>query len=337
MFDEWLYLTALRLNRVTGRFRDVVWLVGDGRSGTTWAADLINHDGRYRQMFEPFHPKVTDLLSFEDSWPYVRPEDRGHPLDSFARAVFGGRLIHPRVDRYPGRLRYRGLLIKDIFAHLLLPWVDLRFPRVKKILLLRHPCAVAESKASVPDGRWMEDPRAFLLKEDLCERHLEPHRAWIEGAGTFFERQITIWCILHSVVFRQMDPSSLHVLFYEDLLDDFENSARRLFRFLGRPWEGSSADPDLSTRFAAPSETTRADSPIRRGRDPILAWRQAVSPEQEEKADEILRAFGLDGIYDPSGMPSRDTVERLLQSRAGDGRRPTLGGIEPSSLGAGHG
>src|SRR5688572_637852 len=54
----------LAANYRLGNYRERLWLIGDGRSGTTWAANLLNHRGRYRQLFEPFHPQMVSAASF---------------------------------------------------------------------------------------------------------------------------------------------------------------------------------------------------------------------------------------------------------------------------------
>ena len=43
--------------------RQTVLLAGTGRSGTTWAANIINYANTYRFMFEPFYPQAVDVLS----------------------------------------------------------------------------------------------------------------------------------------------------------------------------------------------------------------------------------------------------------------------------------
>ena len=35
--------------------RASVFLLGDGRSGTTWFSELVNFEGNYWEVFEPFH------------------------------------------------------------------------------------------------------------------------------------------------------------------------------------------------------------------------------------------------------------------------------------------
>jgi hypothetical protein len=53
--------SALVANYCAGRFRyPIVWVIGDGRSGTTWLMELINWRKTYREMFEPFHPRFVN-------------------------------------------------------------------------------------------------------------------------------------------------------------------------------------------------------------------------------------------------------------------------------------
>ena len=129
---------VLQANYVLNNYSEVIWLIGDGRSGTTWVSDLINHDRKYRVMFEPFHPKQVRDMNFIVPHQYIRPFDSCEKLASIASDVFGGKFTHARVDSGNRSLLYDGLLIKDIFANLLCYWVVLRFSKVKPVLLLRN-------------------------------------------------------------------------------------------------------------------------------------------------------------------------------------------------------
>ena len=67
------------------------WAMGDGRSGTTWVADIINHDKRYREMFEPFHPnRVTDM-DFILTHQYMRKDENNGKLELLAKDIFVGK------------------------------------------------------------------------------------------------------------------------------------------------------------------------------------------------------------------------------------------------------
>lgn len=134
------------LNYHLGNYKEAIWLVSDGRSGSTWLSDLINSDRAYRELFEPFHPHIVNKARHFALFQYLRPEDTNSPAGEFLRLVFSGKFKHLRSDVSKPRLFYKGLLVKDIFAHLLMPWVNQNISHVKKILLIRNPFAVALSK-----------------------------------------------------------------------------------------------------------------------------------------------------------------------------------------------
>ncbi len=104
---------VLRLNQRLGRFDDVVWLIGDGRSGTTWISNLVNYDHRYRDVFEPFHPRRASGMEFVRPHLYLRPGDLDPPLRKAAGAVFSGRFTHPKTDAMNVRPWYAGMVVKD--------------------------------------------------------------------------------------------------------------------------------------------------------------------------------------------------------------------------------
>ena len=125
-------LPAASLNYYLGNYEDVIWLVGDGRSGTTWLSDLINWDKRYRELFESIHPghvRRTKKFGFN---PYLRPDDVNSPISKFLYSVFNGQFKHLRADTSKPQLFYQGLLIKEIYANLLIGWVHQNIPKAKK-------------------------------------------------------------------------------------------------------------------------------------------------------------------------------------------------------------
>ena len=126
-----------RFHQILGSYRRVLWLIADGRSGTTWISSLINHDGSLREMFEPFHPFNREVRGFFPD-RYIRPGQRPDPIERTAREIFSGRLTNRRIDQANDRLWFRGLLIKDIFANLLARWALDRFPRLLIVLLVSN-------------------------------------------------------------------------------------------------------------------------------------------------------------------------------------------------------
>jgi hypothetical protein len=307
----WGYLNSriqsyvITANSRLGRLKEVTWLIGDGRSGTTWATDLINWDKRYCELNEPFHPRCVKAMRGLRLHQYIRPDDPGLAVLPAASKVFSGRLRHPRATWYNYSLAYRGLVVKDIFANLFACWAARHFPEVKIVLLIRNPFAVALSKRKTRHWHWMTDPGEFLEQEALVEDYLKPFEDLIATAPEdFIERQVLIWAIIHYVPLLQFEPGQIHIVFYENLLRHPERELARLFGYLV---------PDSTDRMTAgameirtrPSNMALDHNGLNQEPRPIGRWRESVSAEQIERGMKILARFGLDRLYD-GALPRED-------------------------------
>src|SRR5215210_6584312 len=154
-----------------GDQRDSIFLAGSGRSGTTWASDIINYRSEYRYVFEPFYPDRVDLCKGLKSRQYLRPGERSERFVGPARTILTGEIRSGWTDRFHKRFVARKRLIKDIRANLLLRWIFENFLGMPIILLLRHPCAVIESKIKLG---WRPELGVLLEQEDLMEDFLAP-------------------------------------------------------------------------------------------------------------------------------------------------------------------
>ena len=166
------------LNRQLNRFEDKLFVLGDGRSGTTWLANLLNFDQRYRVMFEPFltenfRPSVT----YPSEYPFPDTADR-NAVDRHIRKVLDGNYISGLVNVDPPKVLYSGLLIKDISAQLILDEIHALAPKMKRVMILRHPFAVASSKART--FSWPSDPLSFLSADNPRHEEAEPFGEIIE-------------------------------------------------------------------------------------------------------------------------------------------------------------
>jgi hypothetical protein len=301
---------AIALNYHLGNYRDAVWLFGDGRSGTTWVSDLINPDKRYREMFEPFHPKWVRGMEGLGFHQYIRPDDAEHPFRSTATAVFTGRFQDPRVDQENRRLWYRGLLIKDVFANLFACWAARRFPQMKLVLLIRNPFAVAVSRMKNKDWQWMTDPAEFLSRKPLVEDYLHPFEGVIRGVGDdYIQRQVLVWAILHYVPLAQFQPGRLHIVFYEEMAERPEQELPRLFHHL-RPDRVEEMTRKAMNILTLPSRVAGGARSGPGGKWPIGRWKAELSAEQVRAGLEILAHFGLDQLYGDGVMPRPDLLLR---------------------------
>lgn len=146
---DFLRASAILMNYYIKNHKQVIWIVGDGRSGTTWLSEIINFDKKYRDMFEPFHPLMNQRMENLRTFQYIRPDSTNETFYQLSKDIFSGKFHNSRVDSQNFRLFYKGLIINDIFANLFIKWVDVNFSNVKKILIMRHPFAVSGFKKEI--------------------------------------------------------------------------------------------------------------------------------------------------------------------------------------------
>lgn len=302
---------VFRANRALGNYRDVVWIVGDGRSGTTWVSDLVNHDGRFREMFEPLHPQLVKAASFVQPHQYCRPGAMDDRLRDLMGSILSGGFCDPRVDFGNKALVYEGLLVKDIFANLMCYAACQAFPQVRPVLLIRNPFAVAASKYKKRDWFWGDEPLDLLNQPALREDFLAPFEDLIRqtsARGDFILNQVLIWAIVNYVPLQQFAPEGLHVCFYEQIYADPEGEISRLFRFI-RNGEDCHVklDDDLIRR---PSRVVKQETSFKAGSSPVTSWKNEIDPQRIDDGLRLLEAFGFDGLYNDASMPDAGVLKR---------------------------
>ncbi len=307
---------AFEANYWLGRFKEVAWLIGDARSGTTWTMELLNHHLNYRVMFEPFNHCYVDEMSFITPQLYMNPEMLNPQLEAVASKVFRGRFKHVWSDSLNRSAFYNGLLIKDVWANLFASWAFLRFPFIKIIFLIRNPFAVALSKYKTSHWRWVKDPIKLLNQPDLLADHLCKYVDLIQNVSNkndYILNQVAIWAILNLVPLSQFEPSQIHYIFYEDLYRDPNSEISKALKFINpKKWLGNSkVNKDL---IQQPSRLAGKQSNILLGRSPINAWKTELTAQQIDVGLEILDGFGLGALYNEDGLPNRNQVERLQQT-----------------------
>ncbi|HXW75856.1 MAG TPA: sulfotransferase [Candidatus Eremiobacteraceae bacterium] len=272
-----------------------VLLAGSQRSGTTWAANLINYDHRYRDMYEPFNGDRVERSAMFRYALYLRPDDPAPAYARLAADIVGGRLRHPRVDRTNARRFSTRRLIKETRVNLILAWLQRRFPAMPVVFLVRHPCAVAVSRMALG---WKPRLEAMLDQPELVADHLKPFMPVISQATEPFEQHVVNWCIDNYVPARALVPENLHAVFYESLVARPEEELRLLFAAIGRPYSAAVLDT-----LSRPSRTVRPDSAIRTGGDAAGGWRTKVDAAMIDRAMYFVTAFGMDRWYGPDAMP----------------------------------
>jgi hypothetical protein len=285
-----------------------VVVAGTGRSGTAWVANIVNYANEYRYLFEPFNPHKTPELSHFRYRQYLRPSDEDPAFVLPARLVLSGAVRNPWVDQFNRRLVSRRRVIPEIRANLMLKWMHERFPETPIIWLMRHPCADANSRLRLG---WQTHLEEFLNQPLLLDDHVGQFREHIVNAASEFERHIYLWCVENYVPFRQLAPYDVHVAYYENFCERPKFEFDRLFKYLKRPY-----NRDVFSQLYHPTILSREESAIVTGSNLIDAWRTWVTPQQIERAIEILGLFGLDRLYGADSMP------KLTDPWAADEVRP---------------
>ena len=286
-----------------GDYRQTVFLAGTGRSGTTWVGEIINSRNDFRVMFEPFHQKKVDLVSDWNYKQYLRCNNRSDKFLKPATSILSGKIRNKWIDQLNRRFYSRKRLIKDIRAQLILKWIKHNFPEIPIILLLRHPCAIANSKLKLGWDTNLED---FLVQDNLMDDFLNPFKKELEDTHDPFDKHIFMWCIENYIPLKQFSEGEILVVFYENLCRNPQDEIEKIMLFIGEKFS-----LEMLRNVKKPSALSRKDSAVISNTSLVDSWRKSISEEQTERTSEILSIFGLQVIYDKSSLPLLSGQESL--------------------------
>jgi hypothetical protein len=285
-------------------------VLGSGRSGTTWLAEMLARQGRTRILFEPFHP----------CWVPARAElplflDPANSDETFKRAakwVFVGRIRNRQIDQIcAGRLP-RARVVKDIHTGNLLPWYRAQFPGIPIVFVVRHPIAASSSRLRTASFYGV----GAYLESDAGRRFAEasPVAEWLPLYDHYRQhsdeliRLVAEWCIENAYPLATLKAGDEPPVFYEDVVMD------PLFH-LGRIADrcksalGPSATEGLKIAdVRRPSAkdwfgTAAAAQDSRQWERALGRWRDQISNSRIDECMRVLADFGLDGFYGDGPTP----------------------------------
>ena len=81
------------------KYKHTIWLIGSGRSGTTWVSSIINYKNDFRELFEPFHPMfpLLSIIGFKKHL-YLNSKIKKRSFRILANIILSGKLYHARVE-----------------------------------------------------------------------------------------------------------------------------------------------------------------------------------------------------------------------------------------------
>jgi len=290
-------------------FRKTVFLAGSARSGTTWLQEIVNYANDYRILFEPFRPEKVELVRQWEKIQYIRAEEKSQKYHAPMKDILSGRIKNVWVDTYNKRLFSNKRIIKAIQANLLLYWVKQHFPEVPIILILRHPCAVANSKLNIVEKhfRFSSNPlMEFISQDQLMDDFLHPYESELRQSRSVFETFIYMWCIEYLIPLTLFNDDEVFVTFYENLCVNPKKEIENIFSYINMPYSQS-----IFNKLKTPSPVSRNSSAIISGENLIQSWRKNITDDQIRRALEILNSFGMDVVYNDGDMPLLSNAELL--------------------------
>lgn len=270
---SWLYpITNFLLDRYasmgakTYDIHNTIVISGCPRSGTTWLAEILNTIPNSNILMEPLHlrwvPEAKDI-GFSGR-THIEPNEDWPEAEDFMKRVLSGQImnINTLLKVKPMQiLKNRNWIVKFVRANRMLRWIVENFPIRPPILLIRHPCAVVSSQMYIPSS-WGNSKPSELARS---------------------------WCYDYSIPLSSPKPHPWILVSYERLVREKEAEIKRIFKVLG--FDVPKAAMDL---FRRPSSTTRKDSPVRQGLDPLTDWKSHLTEEQVKHILGIVKGFGLD-------------------------------------------
>ncbi|MDX1382283.1 MAG: sulfotransferase [Thermoanaerobaculia bacterium] len=272
-------------------------VVGMVRCGTTWLAQLLQTLPGAAVLYEPLLARTNpEAAKIGVVGEVYRPAAEDWPeLEDYLRRVFLGRVKSDsllRMENDPPREPVTWI-VKFAHANRLLPWMARRYPEVRFLWLVRHPCAVV---ASILPRR---TPAQLAALSSRSIAHLFPEwTGLLSRLETPEEHLAAKWSLNHLVPLAEPKPAWERVT-YERLLRDVKGELGPVLS----SW-GYEMPPALQGRVDLPSITTTDGTPgFPRRTDRLARWREVLSDGQIRRILAVVEAFGVD-VYDESLDPS---------------------------------
>lgn len=165
------------------------WIIGCGRTGSTWLAEMLGDLPQVRKWHEPYFGRLFKHL-------HDRPEDYSRNASFFSEKhrtiwIDGIRRMFFEMieDRYP-RLGNQGLFVKEVNTPELYNWLHTVFPAGKMIHLIRDPYDTLDSYLDLQKpGSWNDrfGDQSDPLTEQNVRRTAKHIRSTMELAQKAYE------------------------------------------------------------------------------------------------------------------------------------------------------
>lgn len=217
-----------------------IFVVGHGRSGTTWIANVLAQASGAIYYHEPCRPRREFGGGINTWFKYLRPSTPDREFEAYLDPAFKG-LILERGPRFSLRVCLRRLLpgyqiiVKEVAAMMSTEWVWDRY-EPKILVITRHPCGVCASEHNKRTPT-TESVRAILDNEQLVEAHLGDYVELLKSAREPYEIYGAVWGARHRVLYDQYKRNpSWKVASYEQVARDPVKGFKALYAQFDLRW-----------------------------------------------------------------------------------------------------
>jgi len=299
------------IRQIAARFRRgpdiesrVVWILGSGRSGSTWLMNLISATTDAVRMNEPLigaHLAVpisvgTSVDDPEERTIYDGSRARGsYMFSDETRAVWEPRLRDLILSRLKVELERSAahttadtlLIVKEPNGSRASELLVSMTPKSRLIFLLRDGRDVVDSMIDAAGADWAV--RNAKVRLDVAHRR------------DYIERRARRWVATTAATlaaYNAHDPTRRLLITYEQLRADTEVHLTTILRWLGRPFDPKRVSEKCQRlAFEALPDDMRGDGMFHRAATPGL-WRDRFTADEHEVLHEImgptLAALGYD-------------------------------------------
>lgn len=274
------------------RFNKHIIIVGSARSGTSWLAETIAKQHRYRSLFEPEHEFQTKkghllcdrLVSQKETF------EAGH---AYLKKVFANRVDCNWIAQNSNRKWKRHLwsfipkkyIIKFVRCNLLAHYMEQEFG-IPVLHIIRNPYDVLHSQQRVKFP-WLYDLSRFMEDTNLGALLKKEFNFQLKNNTQYSALEtLTIrWCIENVVPFQlqQAENENYRLVRYETLRKDVHEFLKICSDFNLKPLE------NIEKEYTKPSSKTHPKSVIRtQGADT-----PKFSPAELQTINGILDTFAV--------------------------------------------
>ncbi|WP_347275773.1 sulfotransferase [Candidatus Kuenenia sp.] len=276
-------------------------ITGCPRSGTTWLEELFCSIDNTYPLFEPLYlhdsPKFKEI-GFE--WRQFIPEDYDWPeAKALFEKLFRGQYLTSWMVSQANLARLKDaefLVIKDVRANSLLPWLVRQFDIRPPVYIIRHPCATVASQMKMV---WKDVPPNFTIPETRFPELYTKYERILKNINTTVEHLAARWCLDNIVPLNHHGNNRLWItVFYENLITNPENEIPHIFNRLD-----IKLPQKLWDKINIPSTMVQQSSQLQQNKiEQLSKWKNDLSEKDIDSILDMLKKFEIK-IYDDNIFP----------------------------------